>query len=423
MEPLDHASTRLHYDLHLEIDPGKQHITVNGSLVYHAPENRTERARFFLHHQLDIESLAGRRVLGYHLEKVPPGPQPEFLADAALLDIYFDPPLSAGETALVQFAYHGTLTDWAETSTSQLSPDWIELGQSLPWYPYLYDGSTPNLTFSLQVTSPPGFTAASQGSSYQQEGKTFFNWAHPTNDIVVVAAPNLRRFTFESEANRVLLHTIQMDDAAVLSIGEDLLWTLERFAGWFGPIRPSEFTLIESPRPKGGGYARRGLVVLAGMEPHEYIEQRESCLRYLAHEAAHAWWWNAPATSWEDWLNESFAEYSALMAIRERFGQEAFDIRLRQKREQAAGTLPLWEFDRNGGLSSEDQQRVETQLYHQGPLLLHSLADQVGNRRFLDLCRGMQWSGVTGTSHFLDLLEELEGKPVRDWMEAALKKQ
>jgi len=37
------------------------------------------------------------------------------------------------------------------------------------------------------------------------------------------------------------------------------------------------------------------------------------------------WWANAPVNSWEDWLNESFAEYSALMAVRELFGAERFE--------------------------------------------------------------------------------------------------
>jgi hypothetical protein len=53
--------------------------------------------------------------------------------------------------------------------------------------------------------------------------------------------------------------------------------------------------------------------------------------------------------------------------------------------------------------------------------LLHHLAERIGYRRFLDLCRAMQWSGVQDTAHFLDLLEELENSDSRNWMEAALK--
>ncbi len=217
------------------------------------------------------------------------------------------------------------------------------------------------------------------------------------------------------------LHSETFADETAHLLGEDLLWTLERFAGWFGPVRPNEFSLIESPRLKGGGYARRGLAVVSALDEKEYLNRRENYLHYLAHEAAHAWWWSAPSNSWEDWLNESFAEYSALMVIRERHGVETFNRLLDHKREQANGTPPLWRFNRTDTTTPEKQETVTAMLYHQGPILLNELADRIGNRQFIDLCRGMQWSGVQFTGHFLDLLEELEGKDVRGWMEAVLK--
>jgi hypothetical protein len=211
------------------------------------------------------------------------------------------------------------------------------------------------------------------------------------------------------------------DEQAALSLGEDMLWTLERFSGWFGPIRPAEMNLIVSPRLLGGGYARRGMVVLGGLNDQDYLSQREAYLRYLAHEASHAWWWQAPTDTWEDWLNESFAEYSALLAVRERFGAQVFDRFLEIKRERIPEYQPLWGFDRSDSATPEKQTTIERLLYDKGPLLLHELAGRIGQTRFLELCRGMLWSGVKDTAHFLDLLEELEDTPVREWMESELK--
>jgi hypothetical protein len=47
----------------------------------------------------------------------------------------------------------------------------------------------------------------------------------------------------------------------------------------------------------------------------------------LTHEVAHFWWSGAPSVTWENWLNEAFAEYSALMYVRKFEGVEAFDTR------------------------------------------------------------------------------------------------
>jgi hypothetical protein len=362
---------------------------------------------------------------------LPPG-----LANSGTLDVHFDPPLAANAAAMIQFAFEGRL--------ALPSRDWVELNLPLAWYPVAalngasafspegegpirLDGSgsaAADLTFTLQVSCPAGYAPGSLGAVSQHDDTWHFDWPHPTNDIVVVVGRHMRSRSYESESNRVQLHSVSLGDEAAGLLGEDLLWALERFSGWFGPVRPAEFTVIQSPRARGQGYARRGLVVLADLSEQDYLDQREEYLRCMAHEAAHTWWWAAPSASWEDWLNESFAEYSALMVIRERYGLDIFNQRLEQKRAQVhqrAASLPLWGFDRTDTTTAEKLALVEAQLYHKGPLLLHDLAERIGRRRFIDLCRAMQWSEVRSTAHFLDLLEEVEDSAIRGWLEDTLK--
>ncbi len=411
----------LHYDLRLDLDPQTHFVAVSGSLAYHSPQAGLERTRFYLHRQFDIHRLECRRVLGYHYETAPEAGN-FFLPQAGILDVYFDPPLGRNETVLIQFEYQGYITDWPAESANVITPDWTELGMYLPWFPLQYNGTPSSLTFTLKVGCPSGYQVGGYGHSAMEDGIWYFNWPHPTSDIVVVASPNLEPRLFESEANRVYLNSSTFDETVTAKLGEDMLWVLERLSGWFGPARLSDFTLIESPRPLGGGYARRGLVVLGGVNERDYVDQREAYLRYLAHEAAHDWWWEAPLDTWEDWLNESFAEYSGLLAVRERYGVEAFERFLGRKRARAPENLPLWEFDRHDISTPEKQAMVERMLYDKGPLLLYTLAERIGHKRFLELCRAMLWSGVTTTAHFLDLLEEVEDMETRQWMEIELKK-
>jgi hypothetical protein len=418
--PYSDTNAGLHYDLALDLDPRAGSVTVRGSVAYHAPLPRLERARFYLHHQFEIQRVSGRRVLGYHFENMPSAGLP-FSPQAGTLDVYFDPPLRMGETALIEFEYSGILSGWAPESANIITPDWAELGLYLPWFPFQFDGNLGGLTYTLKVTAPDEYHIASLGAPSYENGVWFFNWPHQTSDIVVAAGPALKLHSFTSPPNQIFLHAATFGDDAAARLGEDLLWTLERYSGWFGPTRPGDFTLIESPRPLGGGYARRGLVVLAGINERDYFEQREAYLRYLAHETAHAWWWEAPADSWEDWLNESFAEYSALLAVRERFGEETYLRFIERKRERAAGLDPLWGFARADVSSLEKQAVVERVLYDQGTLLLHDLAERIGQPRFLALCRARLWSGVERTEHLLDVLEEIEDAPARRWMEDRLR--
>lgn len=420
MEPYSETNAGLHYDLRLHIDPSTRYLSVSGSVAYHSPQPRLERARFYLHRQFNVQRLEGLRILGYHHE--PSGePQSPFLPQAAVLDVYFNPPLNENETALIQFDYQGTLSDWPAESINVIGDDWAELGMFMPWYPLQYNGTPSNLTFTLKVSCPPGYQVSSYGRYTEEESGWFFSWPHPTNDIVIAVGKTLRPQKFESETNQVFVAASTFGEFAAAKAGEDVLWALDRFSGWFGPTRPKEFTLIESPRLLGGGYSRRGLVVLNGIHEHEYLGQREAFLRYLAHEAAHLWWWEAPTDHWEDWLNESFAEFSALLAIRERFGGDAYERFLQTKRERIQQLPPLWGFNRADTSTPEKQAFVDRMLYDKGPLLLDSLCERIGYQRVLSMCRAMLWSGVADTPHLMDLLEELEDGDTRRWMETRLK--
>jgi hypothetical protein len=410
----------LHYDLRLDLDPRTHFVSVSGSIAYHSPQHRLERARFYLHRQFNVQRIEGRRVLGYQFETTAEPSHP-FLSQAAVLDVYFSPPLRKDETALISFEYQGTLTEWPAESANIISVDWVELGMYLPWFPLQYNGRPTDLTFTLKAFCPSEYQVSSYGRGEMLDGAWYFEWPHPTSDIVFAAGRSLQNFSFESDSNRVTLSAATLPPAAATKLGEDLLWALERFSGWFGRTRPNELTVIESPRKLGGGYARRGIIVLGGLSEGDYADQNAAYLRHLSHEAAHTWWWDAPSATWEDWLNESFAEYSALLVLRERFGAEVFEKFLMRKRERAAGIQPLWGFERGDISTPEKQILVERLLYDKGPLRLHDLAQRIGSQRFLELCRARIWAGVTTTAHLLDLLEELEDADTRGWFEAELK--
>ena len=171
-----------------------------------------------------------------------------------------------------------------------------------------------------------------------------------------------------------------------------------------------------------GGYARPGLIILGGLEDEGYSEHREGWFRYVSHEAAHLWWTGAPVDSWEDWLNESFAEYVALLAIREVFGEQSYQRRLDEKRDRSEGVPEIWGLKRNGS-TEEENREIEIVLYSKGPVLLGELSDKITDSRFIGLCREMVSQEATSTQQFLDLLRNRESSEVSDWFEKMLRAQ
>lgn len=440
MEAYSENDAAMHYELHLRLDPPLQMLEVTGTVLYRSMQARLERARFYLHSQFAIRKITGKRVSGFQFRPHPsalgpvqgmedaPAPLPDEIPSgvathAGILDIYFNPPLARGESTPIQVEYAGYLTDWPADSTNIITPEWTELGQALPWYPVELADTPNNLTFRVRIHLPDGYQAASYGNGDVEAGEWYYHWYHPTQDLVIVAAPNLELRTLEGDANKVFVAGVR-DDPVAASLGDEALWCLERFSGWFGRIRPPEFRLILSPRRLGGNYARPGLAVLANLSANDLQERPEIYFHFLARTLARAWWWEAPADTWESWLNESFVEYSAMMAVRERFNADIGARMVSFKQKRAAELPPLWEFTARypiDGDTLEAQSAIERALYDQGPLLLHRLAERVGYRRFLDICRARLWGGVLDTQHFLEIIGEVEDDATRQWFEAQLR--
>ncbi|GEM_PF-5662135 len=131
----------------------------------------------------------------------------------------------------------------------------------------------------------------------------------------------------------------------------------------FGEIKSKRLSVFIAPRDNGGGYCRPGVIVLT---PNDKKQDEIGYFKYIAHELAHLWWLKANVSTWEDWLNESFAEYSALLALREVFGEEAFSKLITQYQSKSKG-LPAIK-----GIERSDSKAWEV-LYIKGPLVLYNL--------------------------------------------------
>jgi hypothetical protein len=66
------------------------------------------------------------------------------------------------------------------------------------------------------------------------------------------------------------------------------------------------------------------------------------------------------ANTWQDWLNESFAEYSAVLLMRDWHGRAVSGGILARYEREAQEAKPIWGFDRN-------DRSAQATLYRKGP--------------------------------------------------------
>ncbi len=208
---------------------------------------------------------------------------------------------------------------------------------------------------------------------------------------------------------------LQRDDGG---LAERYLGEMQRivdfYAERFGPYPFSGLSLVEVDDrfalPRGTSAL---LLVTSSFLNDRFPDRFADELRVVAHEIAHQWWANLVAIESADdhWLNEGFAEYSALLYHEHRSGEERFHSYLRHV--AASAVLPSSGESVPLGRGSE-LQNGPALLYAtaKGAYVLHMLRVRIGDEKFFALLRA--WAtrhrfGRASTSDFVALATEIAG--------------
>jgi hypothetical protein len=387
-------ATTTHYSADVNIDPAAQTLGAKVRLDFRAPADGMKTLTFYLHRQLVISSMKSPDVKSWRVLNE----RPTLLGfgDSAPVQIELTRALNQGEAITLDFTYSGKVTQhtWP---VNRISADLVEMGLYMPWFPL--NMAYGEFTSEVNLTIPREYQVAGYGEISGGKGKWRIVRSTPTTDIVIMAARNFVRKTSRKGGYEIEVTYPEGEYEGArqaLRYGIDALTT---YASWFGDAGEKRVQVFISPREQGGGFARRGLVVLSDMRK---ADDPASLCRYLGHEIGHLWWAGAPVNSYEDWMNESFAEYSALMLVRDKISHAAYDIRVQQNMAKSAGAPPVFGLDRN-------DKAAQTVLYSKGPLILKRLEDQIGPTEFRDLLRRTYSDHVHSTSAFLALVSTMNG--------------
>jgi len=396
-----------HYNIELSIDPEGQFIKANGSIKYIIEKDSLDTLSFKLHKRMNISSFTINGEDAYILDTI--SKPVRWIPDAINIIHAPDPPFLKGEIINIDFSYMGNITEWSPWSANVIGPEWVEMGLYFPWYPS-FEGL---FTYNLVVDIDPDYNVFALGEAKELNNKKLFKNDSPVYDFIICASKDLRvrEATLLNQSFQIANATLSESTVDTMQADIENFYLL--YDHWFGEIPSNDMFLVISRREKGGGYARTGGLVLGGINDSVYFAERIVYERYLGHEIAHFWWHGAEG-NWEDWLNESFAEYSAMMLIRELIGEGEFNARIKKKIETSSNTAPIWGLERN-------DPSAELVLYGKGVVLLNELEEKIGMQSFLELCQKRISKKINSTSSFLNLIHEQEGEATRDWFEQALK--
>ena len=225
----------------------------------------------------------------------------------------------------------------------------------------------------------------------------------------LVVSDRLATIEFDIGASKLAISHFGKSEIELDQIANDIKATLSLFNENFGPSTLSgtiRFAFV--PRNNKASYSRKGFVAI------NTSGSKVSKFSTIAHEIGHFWWSGAKSSQWEDWLNESFAEFSALMAIKHKFGDEVYQKRLKSFEKVSKGSPAIWHIDRSSDLAT-------IALYRKGPLILQRANKKFGQEKFDELLKTLISLENKNTASLISKLKLFMSKEELSWFENQLK--
>jgi Peptidase family M1 domain len=305
-------------------------------------------------------------------------------------------PMAAGSAHEVEIHYEGSVIRKAEGGS-------YFVDDRNAWYPFTH----PTLaTFDLTFHCPENLRLVSTGELISDESKGGIRTVHRATRVPEsLAGFNLGDYDVASEdhgAYRIECYSNKVAGQALTDIPLQMNALLDYYTRRW--IQLPIHTVAVAPIPAQFGQGFPGLIYLSETA-YSRAEDRPLNLRsaaydqffsdlLLPHEVAHQWWGNI-VTSVDyrsAWINEAFANYSALQFVEKNHGHEAVDAilngyrseLLRNRDDKAVESYGPLEF----GPRLIDAGRADVWhavVYEKGTWVMHMLAQRLGDEGFLKM--------------------------------------
>ena len=396
------------YNINLDIDVKNKSIKSDVDLKYFSKTDNRKKVILYLFYNLNIEYIYGENVKSYSIltEKVEWNP---FTYSAQKVKIKLNKSVQKGESVNIKIKYNGVID---KKGVNRIEKEYVELGLYSNWFP-LPEDIFKEALFKVNISIDRGYKVVSRPGLKEKDGRYIIRQKEPFGDCTIIASKKLKIIKNTNDVRRMSVYYLKKDHKDVSQKANMYSeWLIDYFLNKFGSISKTRGNVVILPRKEWGGYSRPRLIVLSS----SIVDEDELKLfRNIAHEIGHFWWNNAETTSWEDWLNESFAEYSSLMGVRKKFGKRKFKELLKKYKNKNEDLPPIKELDR-------DDNDAYMTLYCKGPVLLNRLENMIGRDKFEKLLQKQHNDNISSTKQFLKILSEISNKKITNKFNKLLEK-
>ena len=238
------------------------------------------------------------------------------------------------EISVVYLEYSGTVEFWYNVLAKDV--------KALSWYSVWFPQELPFELAGDEVIIEDGadlfvvkgeFDGGTGTWRYGGNGFDPFNIvAYQKSTLTIVANENLNIYTVDAE--------IANQAEKIDKVYQDILNYFNGELFVKKAINTLDIATVYPAIKQGGGYQRTGLLFTDKLGDSD-----EEISWLIAHETAHNWCTGADVNSFEDWLNEGTADWSALLYALSVNNQKLFDFIINMRKSYADFSQPLKPID------------------------------------------------------------------------------
>lgn len=388
------------YNTELKIDVLNQILYSNVEVNYICSLPSTTVLNFYIHKDMEIEEIQCDRTMLYMVEKETEEWSP-FVLESKRVKLTFIQEIYEHQTIKINFKYKGHINIVTDYGLNRLTKDWIELGIYTPWFPLSEQIEQALFHVTIQIDNDYKVINAKKIGEH-----SVITQLEPNSDCPIIASNcfQCKESFYENMSVHVYFTEERFKDLA-LKLSDYTVSILDYYQR-FGAIDSQELSIVIAPREDGGGYCRTGLIVLTADAEVSEIEY----FKFVAHELAHLWWCKVKnSNTWEDWLNESFAEFSALLVLRNTFGLDEYNKIITAFKKMTKSIPPIIGLDRQ-------DENARLVLYMKGPIMLSKLEKHIGELKFEQLLSAIHTSNIDTTDRLIEKLYEITNQETRDYL-------
>jgi hypothetical protein len=310
-----------------------------------------------------------------------------------------------------------------------------QLGAGDSWFPQpLQNGQFYTIHSTVKVKKP--FVPFAPGETVSRREEGDYNVVENKIDKPVrFAVVQAGKYSYEEETRNGLtirVATYAGKNARATKQLTNLAFTMiQFFEPFLGPFPFKEFNIIEI-NEFGYGQAPPGTMFITQEAFNPTIETINQVFsrginHRFAHEIAHQYWGNAVkmASDEEQWVNESFAEYTASLLIREGKGKGEYKLmentwKANANDAKALSSIATAHRLKDVGNENDAFWDRTHLIYDKGAFVLSALHQEIGDKMFLSFLRNFQarfaWKLAT-TQDMIMILQQLTQKDYTEFFE------